>query len=205
MISRINNLLKTKGISKAKLARSINVLPQTLGNWMARGRIPNNMIVKVADTLEVSNDHLLTGIMDHSENTVTFKVLNIEVSAGTGLALFNDPESVVQSISIDRDKFYRLFQCQPKDTMRIINIKGTSMSPTFKDKDFVLCDTDNTDLVDGVFVFRTQENELYIKRLQRTPDGIIAISDNPMFKDFDLPKTADIVARVICVWQYNQL
>jgi phage repressor protein C with HTH and peptisase S24 domain len=88
--------------------------------------------------------------------------------------------------------------------MKIINIKGDSMTPTFKDNDFILVDIANTVLADGVFVFRVND-ELYVKRLQRLPNKVVALSDNSNYIPFDLPENTEIVARVVCAWQFNQL
>jgi len=48
-------------------------------------------------------------------------------------------------------------------------------------------------------------DELYVKRLQRLPNKVVALSDNSNYIPFDLPENTEIVARVVCAWQFNSL
>ena len=102
MITRINNLLKEKSFTKVKLAKQINVLPQTLGNWMMRGRIPNNMVVRIANALNVTADYLLTGNNKTPDNTISFELLNIKDYKGSDLAKFDNIHDV---FTVDREWF----------------------------------------------------------------------------------------------------
>jgi hypothetical protein len=201
MIKLILKLLDEKNISKTKFAFNLGVIPQIVNNWIVRDSVPKKYIPKIAEILDISMDNLLLG-RDSLSNTFNFDLLDVQASAGTGVALLD--ESVVQSISIDKDKFQELFKCAPTDSMKIINIKGDSMTPTFKDNDFILVDIANITLSDGVFVFRVND-ELYVKRLQRLPNKVVALSDNSNYIPFDLPENTEIVARVVCAWQFNSL
>ncbi|VXC76835.1 Helix-turn-helix domain-containing protein [Enterobacterales bacterium 8AC] len=53
-IKRLNELLELKGISKAEMARMIDVSPQTVNNWFARGAISKSSALKLSETLGVS-------------------------------------------------------------------------------------------------------------------------------------------------------
>ncbi len=199
MINRINNLLKEKGISKAKLARSIDTLPQTLGNWMMRGRVPNNMVVRIAEALEVSADYLLTGDNKPNINTVSFELLNIADYNASALAKFDDVHDV---FTVDRDWFISVFNKHPTPSMKIVFAQCESMQPTFTAGDFLLVDTASTNIVDGVYIFRV-DDQMFIKRLQVMPGKVLAISDNKKYESFDLPSDAVIVARVTDLWKHD--
>jgi phage repressor protein C with HTH and peptisase S24 domain len=61
------------------------------------------------------------------------------------------------------------------------------MKPTYNDKDLILVDTGDIDFRDGLWVF-VDNDELFIKRLQKTPNGITAISDNNLYPNFDISR-----------------
>jgi phage repressor protein C with HTH and peptisase S24 domain len=63
-------------------------------------------------------------------------------------------------------------------TMRLAQVSGDSMLPTFKDGDFVLFDTSKRYPQDGKVMVVGIDNLLYIKRLRRTSDGMFLVSDN---------------------------
>lgn len=201
MIKLILKNLEENHITKSEFAKKLGVLPQIVNNWIVRDSVPKKYIDAISELLNISKDSLLLG-RDAGFNTINFDLLDVGASAGTGVALFD--ESVVQSISIDKDKFQELFKCKPSESMKIINIQGDSMQPTFKDNDFILVDIANTELADGVFVFRI-DDELYVKRLQRLPNKVVALSDNSNYIPFDLPDNTQIIAKVVCAWQFNQL
>jgi len=199
MINRINKLLKEKGLNKAKLARLIDVLPQTFGNWMMRGRVPNNMVVRIAKALEVSADYLLTGDNKPNANTVSFELLNIKDYQGSDLAKFDNIHDV---FTVDRDWFVEVFKKQPTPSMKIVFANCESMQPTFKQGDFLLVDTASTTLNDGVYIFEV-DDQLFIKRLQIIPGKVLAISDNKKYESFDLPADAVIIAKVTDLWKHD--
>jgi phage repressor protein C with HTH and peptisase S24 domain len=206
----IGNNIKTlrleAGLSQDELALQVGISQPSL-NKIEKNETKNpRKLSAIAKFFSVTEEFLRfnnPSSLERKNNRIfNFDLLDVQASAGTGVALLD--ESVVQSISIDEDKFQELFKCAPTDSMKIINIKGDSMTPTFKDNDFILVDIANTVLADGVFVFRVND-ELYVKRLQRLPNKVVALSDNSNYIPFDLPENTEIVARVVCAWQFNQL
>lgn len=199
---RIKQKISESSHSILSVAERLGVSQQAIYKWINLGKVSKDNVQKLAKLLDTSPEWLLYGTGVESDNTINFDLLDVGASAGTGVALFD--ESVVQSISIDKDKFQELFKCKPSESMKIINIQGDSMQPTFKDNDFILVDIANTELADGVFVFRI-DDELYVKRLQRLPNKVVALSDNSNYIPFDLPDNTQIIAKVVCAWQFNQL
>jgi len=203
----IGNNIKTlrleAGLSQDELALQVGISQPSL-NKIEKNETKNpRKLSAIAKFFSVTEEFLRFNNLEIKNNRVfNFDLLDVQASAGTGVALLD--ESVVQSISIDKDKFQELFKCAPTDSMKIINIKGDSMTPTFKDNDFILVDIANITLSDGVFVFRVND-ELYVKRLQRLPNKVVALSDNSNYIPFDLPENTEIVARVVCAWQFNSL
>lgn len=69
---------------------------------------------------------------------------------------------------------------QAPSRAKLLNMEGDSMHPTLKDKSILAIEELETFKQDGVYVF-TFDNTLYVKRLQKSRDGIKVISDNPIY------------------------
>ena len=79
------------------------------------------------------------------------------------------------------------------------------MQPVIDDRDLLLVDLSNKDFIDeGIYVVRL-ENTLLVKRLQKIPNGIVLISDNPQYAPITLnsdnfnENDAAIIGKVISV------
>ena len=191
--------LKTKGIKKVEFARLINVSPQSLNNWFNRTGIPNSQLSNIAKAINVPIDYLLTGDNKMPNNTVSFELLNIKDYKGSDLAKFDNIHDV---FTVDREWFIDVFKKQPTPPMKIVFAQCESMQPTFTQGDFLLVDTDDTNINDGVYIFKV-DDRLFIKRLQIMPGKILVISDNKKYESFNLPSDAVIIAKVIDLWKHD--
>lgn len=54
LVDRLNELIKTKGISKAEMARIAGVSPQSVNGWFKKGYIGKNSALLLAERLGVS-------------------------------------------------------------------------------------------------------------------------------------------------------
>jgi len=191
--------LKTKGIKKVEFARLINVSPQSLNNWFNRTGIPNSQLSNIAKAINVPINYLLTGDNKMPNNTVSFELLNIKDYKGSDLAKFDNIHDV---FTVDREWFIDVFKKQPTPTMKIVFAQCESMQPTFTQGDFLLVDTADTNINDGVYIFKV-DDRLFIKRLQIMPGKILVISDNKKYESFNLPSDAVIIAKVIDLWKHD--
>jgi phage repressor protein C with HTH and peptisase S24 domain len=91
-----------------------------------------------------------------------------------------------------------------KKSLKVIQVKGDSMSPTFKENDLIMVDIEDTDITNGIFIFRCND-ELYLKRLDKRPDGVLVISDNKIYPSYELPNGSEIIARVKSVFKYERI
>ena len=163
--------------------------------------IPKKYIKPVSTLLQIPMDNLLLGREVSDHYTFNFELLDVEVSMGSGLTASD--ENVVQSLSVNVEKFQEVYRKQATDTMKLVSARGDSMSPKFNDQDILLVDTSLVDNVsDGVYVFRSND-ELFCKRLQKLPNKIVCISDNPNYQTFDLPNDAKLIAKVVDVWCHH--
>ena len=105
------------------------------------------------------------------------KVLDIQASAGFG-AVNGDVIQVVKELSFVPEEYYRRFPGINENNTRIINVKGDSMNPTFQHGDLLFVDISiSTFDGDGIYVF-TFDNNLFVKRVQKTGRDFCIISDN---------------------------
>lgn len=99
-------------------------------------------------------------------------------------------------------------QISSPQNLSFITGKGDSMEPTYRDGDILLIDTGirQHDL-DAIYVLYLND-KMYIKTLQRQPDGsILMISDNPKYKPYEIKATdqVDVQGRVILAWNARRL
>lgn len=148
---------------------------------------------KIAAFLGVSPSWLQFGSDDGSmptfvnlagNDTVIIDVLNVEASAGNGAV--GDLIEIVNQLRYVPEQFYAHFRGMNPETIRVINIRGDSMHPTFNSGDMIFVDV-NTHYFDGdgVYVF-TYKGNLFVKRLQNIGDHILVISDNPTYKEWTI-------------------
>lgn len=90
--------------------------------------------------------------------------------------------------------------------LAVISAMGNSMTPTFNDGDILMVDRGVSTLrTDDVYVLEFHD-ELYIKRIQRRPDGSVAIiSDNkvhdPMIVSAGEKENIRVIGRVVWAWR----
>lgn len=101
---------------------------------------------------------------------------DITASAGAGRLI-----EYVPSKRIELSETLRLaLNIQVPSRAKLLNMEGDSMHPTLKDKSILAIEELETFKQDGVYVF-TFDNTLYVKRLQKSREGIKVISDNPIY------------------------
>ena len=75
-----------------------------------------------------------------------------------------------------------------KGKLAASRVQGDSMEPTLFNGDIIICDLNGYDGSDGIYTIIYKGNG-FVKRLQRTSDGVKIISDNkfydPMFESFE--------------------
>ncbi len=101
---------------------------------------------------------------------------NIRASAGHGHVW--EEEQIIDTQAYRRDWIASvLIGAHPENLVAAI-VSGDSMEPTLKHHDTILVDRTDTALNDDIYVLNL-DGSVYVKRLQRLPDGCIAvISDN---------------------------
>ena len=137
-------------------------------------------------------------------------MLNVNGSMGTG-SQQPENEIAISHLQVTRDWIREnLSAVSSPSNISMITGLGDSMEPTYKHGDTLFVDTGITNIdLDAVYVM-VLNNELYIKRIQRRPDGIWVISDNKLRYDPYLIQRSDleqirVVGRVCGTMNFNRI
>lgn len=142
-------------------------------------------------------------------NVIEIPVLDVSGSMGSGYHL-QDREEVVERMIVSAPWLRRNVNISTPQNLALISAYGDSMECTFNDGDLLLVDRGVNDIrIDAVYVLSLND-ELYIKRLQRRPDGgVLMISDNKKYEPY-LIQNGDrdkfrVLGRVLLAWNSRKL
>lgn len=236
MANRISELLRAKnGGNQSEVARYIGVSPQAVQQWVTGETAPRgNNLIKLADFLGVSRSYLQFG--EESKNPIeaiayaptmeTHRYVAREEAVGYGVNIINIPksdavasmghgnpmpehESLADYVRVNRAWVQSNFPGVNPAKLAALSAYGDSMEPTFSDGDTLIVDRGVLSIkIDAVYVLSLND-ELFIKRLQRRPDGIMMISDNKNYQPYlihngEREKFA-VLGRVIWAWNGRKI
>lgn len=132
-------------------------------------------------------------------------------SMGNG-ALISNHIDAVESMRVRISELRKLLPSfsAPRN-LRLLDARGPSMEPTFKDGDVLIVDVGITEVkLDAVYVM-SKKDELFVKRLTRHPvrDGVLVMtSDNKDHPPFEIDVERDgfrLEGLVLMVWNARRL
>lgn len=145
-----------------------------------------------------------------TKDEVAIPRFDIKASMGVGLPA-PDMETITGAVTVNRDWIRNELRMITKtENLALITGYGDSMEGTFNDGAQLIVDRGVKDVkVDAVYVLALND-ELYIKRLQRRPDGsILMISDNRKYDPFLIVDTErskfQVLGRVVGVWTFAKI
>ncbi|MCX8748237.1 helix-turn-helix transcriptional regulator [Snodgrassella sp. B3088] len=219
-----------KGLTNpSQIARAFNTSPQTVKNWESRGMSKEGLLKAqqiigvsalwletgegnmqlVSDATKLNLESFNNENKDESTNEdfITIDQFDIEVSCGPGINNANYPD-FIRSINIPKNEFLEWFgRSKAMPGIQLVTIKGDSMEPTLPNRAIAFVDSNINEFQgDGIYAF-VLDGEAYIKRLQRVPGKIIAISDNTVYEPFyitpEMEERMRIAAKFIRVLPFN--
>lgn len=140
---------------------------------------------------------------------VALAVMDVKASMGHG-AVQPSHDNIVMSMVVDETWLRRHATFSSPDQLALVTGIGDSMFPTFEDGDPLLVDRGVTDIkLDAVYVLSLND-ELYIKRVQRRPDGtVVMISDNKSYEPYHIKGNErnrfQVLGRVVMVWNAKRI
>ena len=184
VLNRLQNLINYVP-SQAELCNICRTKQSTMSNRANRDSdIPSDEIVMINDYYGIN---LYAEEVSSNNNSVTLDYYpDVFGSCGTGYFVSSEQKEQIQ-VPVNA-----LFKSLSKGKKySVINAKGNSMSPYIESGDRLIIEhLDNQPIIDNhVYIF-CYDNDLYIKRLYKNIDEIIAKSDNPdpIFKVKSIPK-----------------
>lgn len=119
-------------------------------------------------------------------NTYKVSVLDLDASAGYGSIKSKEVIDIIKSIEYATEEAKTMFSGRPARHVKVVNVRGDSMSPTIESGDLIFVDiTINHFDGDGLYVFCFDEI-IYVKRLQMVKGELLVLSDNTNYRDWDI-------------------
>lgn len=211
MNERLKILRKSLGLTQTEFGKRIGMTMQGIQKWEKGKSKPQQSTIKaLISTFNVNPDWLLNGtgemfLDDASRQQEVSDIISIpyypEVSAAAGSGALVYDENSVKHLQISS----AIINITTGHNVCLINATGNSMQPVIDDRDLLLVDLTHKNFIDeGIYVVRL-ENTLLVKRLQKVPNGIVLISDNPQYAPITLnsdnfnENDAAIIGKVISV------
>lgn len=151
--------------------------------------------------------HSYSDYPDHYEQ-VSLPVLDVPERLGFGRGM-SEVETVARLLTLDAAWLRSAVSMTDLSSLRIITGVGQSMAPTIKQGDLLIVDQSVTSVsYDAIYVVCIG-SALTIKRIQRDLDGIRVISDNPQYKEIQVPadmeERIEVLGRVVFIWSGSRV
>lgn len=121
-------------------------------------------------------------------------ILDLDFSAGPGIVNQEFVE-ILHSVEYAPAEARHMFDGRKAENIRIINVRGDSMSGTIEPGDLLFVDISVKSFDgDGIYAF-LYDDTAHVKRLQKMKDKLLVISDNKIYTPWD-PIEKDEMNRV---------
>lgn len=130
-----------------------------------------------------------------NQDVFRLDILDLAVSAGHGIVNQEFVE-ILHSVEYAPAEARHMFDGRKAENIRIINVRGDSMSGTIEPGDLLFVDISVKSFDgDGIYAFLYDETA-HVKRLQKMKDKLLVISDNKSYAAWD-PIEKDEMNRVL--------
>lgn len=223
-MNNIREAMQAKGLTQQQVAEHLGVSRQAVQRW-CQGFPPSTERLNALATFLGVTVGYLTGsekatdvqfVTDAEaplpgDEYIRVNVLDVSgACAGEIEALGEENAKIVGGVDFFKPFLRQLCGVTSLSKLDIINTIGDSMEPTISRSSFALIDRNqNLLLSDGIYCF-TIAGSLFVKRVQRRPDGSLkVISDNTRYDPFiiephDSERTI-IIGRVVYVFNGMRL
>lgn len=188
--------MNKREINQVELSSIIKKPASTVSHWISGTRVPPaTEMVDVLKSLDIDEFTITANgdIKIDSEQTSNIKtkgylveVLNVQASAGAGSLVDTESIDSVRAIEYSNEKAHQIFGSLPANNVKILTVKGDSMSGTIEAGDLVFVDVSKSHYDgDGIYIF-VYGDTLFVKRLQRVKDRLLVISDNKHYAQWEI-------------------
>ncbi|MBP3140853.1 S24 family peptidase [Aliivibrio fischeri] len=167
--SDIDEIKQLLGVEKDNdLAKVVNVTPSAVSKWKSRGEVPAHVMEKARKG-------------GFNSKNISLRLYDISASAGAGALVEYEP-----SIEVELGDTLKIaLGINHPSKAKMLHVQGDSMSPTLQSNSLIAIEEVDSFSDDGIYVF-TWDNDLFVKRLQRTKAGIKVISDNTVYEPWEI-------------------
>ncbi|WP_423995864.1 XRE family transcriptional regulator [Klebsiella michiganensis] len=206
---RLNAAMIAAGVSQGQLAEMVGVSQPAIQKMTSGKTNGSRKMVELANALGVRPEWLSSGQgamredgqQPQSQLTKTgdsdvfrLDVLDLTVSAGPGI-INQEFVEILHSVEYAPAEARHMFDGRKSENIRIINVRGDSMSGTIEPGDLLFVDISVKSFDgDGIYAF-LYDDTAHVKRLQKMKDKLLVISDNKIYTPWD-PIEKDEMNRV---------
>lgn len=206
---RLNAAMIAAGVSQGQLAEMVGVSQPAIQKMTSGKTNGSRKMVELANALGVRPAWLSSGQgamredgqQPQSQLTKTgdsdvfrLDVLDLTVSAGPGI-INQEFVEILRSVEYAPAEARHMFDGRKAENIRIINVRGDSMSGTIEPGDLLFVDISVKSFDgDGIYAF-LYDDTAHVKRLQKMKDKLLVISDNKIYTPWD-PIEKDEMNRV---------
>ncbi len=205
----IKTAMKLKDVTQSEVADKFGVRQPSVAGWIKSGRIGkkhiDDLIEYFSDVVPPSHfgienmvtiPELYTNYRtdegnyilnpDNPKGKILIEQLDLAGACGDGEPLLYDYPDLLNVIGFNQDQARKLFGSRDPRKIKLVSTVGDSMTPTIPSGATVFIDISEQRFIgDAIYLFNYCD-KLYLKRLQQTPKGIFAKSDNKFYDTFQI-------------------
>lgn len=185
-------------MTKTEFAFIINATRQNIGQRISRdSKLSKQELAILKEYLQdkgIPSKFLNIAVVSDSMVQVPIRS-EIELSCGTGS--FANADFISDTIGLDIN-FIKSYGGNPK-TVSVVFARGDSMSDKIESGDALIVDESKTYINSGKVYAFVYDSELFCKQLNKTKDGITAVSFNKEYEPFEIDKSKQfaVVGQII--------
>lgn len=204
----IRRAMQLKDVTQSQVAEKFGVKQPSVAGWIKNGRIGkqhiDDLIEYFSDVVPPSHFGIENMVVANTplpyrtdegkyvlnpkttEGQVLIEQLDIAGACGEGEPLLYEYPELLNVIGFSYEQAHKLFSGRNMRNIKLVSTTSDSMTPTIPSGATVFIDVSEQRFVgDAIYLFN-YKNNIYLKRLQRTPAGIIVKSDNKLYDTFPI-------------------
>ena len=203
----IKTAMKLKDVTQSEVADKFGVRQPSVAGWIKSGRIGkkhiDDLIEYFSDVVPPSHfgienmvtiPELYAGYRtdegnytlnpSNTQDKILIEQLDITGAQGNGEPALYDYPDLLNIIGFSYEQGYKLFGRRDTSKIKLVSTVGDSMSPTIPSGATIFLDISEQRFMGDAIYFFYYRGDLYLKRLQKLPNGLFAKSDNKQYDPF---------------------
>lgn len=202
----IKTAMKLKDVTQSEVADKFGVRQPSVAGWIKSGRIGkkhiDDLIEYFSDVVPPSHFGIENMVVantplpyrtdegkyilnpDSPKDKILIEQLDIAGAQGEGAPALYDYPDLLNIIGFSYEQGYKLFGRRDTNKIKLVSTIGDSMSPTIPSGATIFLDISEQRFMGDAIYFFYYRGDLYLKRLQKTPNGLFAKSDNKQYDPF---------------------